>query len=85
MMLPCKQFKPIAGTASRSRGVIRPRFAGKFLALEERAQGMPGAQCARSLAGQKKQAMPVTVTTVTPEKPGIPRTMVLRLISCSPR
>jgi hypothetical protein len=28
---------------------------------------MPGAQCARSLAGQKKQAMPVTVTTVTPE------------------
>ena len=34
----------------------------------QRAQGMPGAQCARSLAGQKKQAMPVvTVTTVTPE------------------
>ncbi len=33
---------------------------------------MPGAQRARSLAGQKKQAMPVTVTTVTPENPAFP-------------
>ncbi|WP_291570082.1 hypothetical protein, partial [Bradyrhizobium sp.] len=56
------------GVSPHSRGAMRPRFAGNFLALsKKRAQGMPGAQCARSLAGQKKQAMPVTVTTVTPE------------------
>src|ERR1700722_20311875 len=46
---------------------------------------MPGAQCARSLAGQKKQALPVvTVTTVTPESPGIPRTMVYGLLRALP-
>src|ERR1700722_2190592 len=45
---------------------------GTSCPFRRRAQGMPGAQCARSLAGQKKQAMPVTVTTVTPENPAFP-------------
>src|SRR3954454_7077480 len=45
-------------------------------ALIERAQGMPGARCARSLACKMKKHTSV-VTTVTPETPGIPRTMVL--------
>jgi hypothetical protein len=42
---------------------------------EMRAQGMPGARCARSLACSKKTRE--LVTTVTPESPGIPRAMVL--------
>jgi hypothetical protein len=51
-----------------SRGAMRPRFAGKFLTLEERAQGMPGAQRARSPARPKKTNLASkTVTTVTPE------------------
>jgi hypothetical protein len=37
---------------------------------------MPSARCARSLACKMKKHTSV-VTTVTPEKPGIPRTMVL--------
>src|SRR5204863_3224670 len=43
---------------------------------KERAQGMPGARCARSLACKIKKHTSI-VTTVTPETPGIPRAMVL--------
>src|SRR6059058_6171908 len=42
----------------------------------QRAQGMPGAQCARSLACKIKKHTSI-VTTVTPVTPGIPRAMVL--------
>src|SRR5436305_12396497 len=42
----------------------------------QRAQGMPGAQCARSLACKIKKHTSI-VTTVTPGSPGIPRAMVL--------
>jgi hypothetical protein len=45
---------------------------------------MPGARCARSLVCSGKKHTSV-VTTVTPESPGIPRAMVLRVPSCSPR
>jgi hypothetical protein len=43
---------------------------------DQRAQGMPGAKCARSLACEMKKHTSI-VTTVTPETPGIPRAMVL--------
>src|SRR5207248_7966659 len=43
---------------------------------QERAQGMPGARCTRSLACKNKIAHKV-VTTGSPEQPGIPRAMVL--------
>src|SRR5438874_11883853 len=43
---------------------------------QERAQGMPGARCTRSLACKNKIAHEV-VTTGSPEQPGIPRAMVL--------
>src|SRR4051795_1166602 len=43
---------------------------------KERAQGMPGARCTRSLACKNKIAHEV-VTTGSPEQPGIPRAMVL--------
>jgi hypothetical protein len=43
---------------------------------KQRAQGMPGARCARSLACKIKKHTSI-VTTVTPERPGIPYAMVL--------
>jgi hypothetical protein len=45
---------------------------------------MPGARCTRSLACKIKKHTSV-VTTVTPKSSGIPRAVVLRLISRSPR
>src|SRR6266403_6387985 len=51
---------------------------------DQRAQGMPGARCTRSLVCKKNKHTSI-VTTVTPERPGIPRAMVLRLTSRSPR
>jgi hypothetical protein len=52
-------------------------------AQETRAQGMPGAQCARSLVCKKNKHTSV-VTTVTPERPGIPRAMVYGLLRALP-
>src|SRR5712671_2289860 len=76
---------PFPDTASRSRRRLRARFARNVPPSEiQRAQGMPGAQCARSLACEIKKHTSI-VTTVTPETPGIPRAMVLRLTSRSPR
>src|SRR6478736_3168885 len=54
---------------------IRPEIRGR---RECRARNAPAASCV------KKQTHEL-VTTVTPERPGIPRAMVLRLTSCSPR
>ena len=54
---------------------MRPSFASNY-PREERAQGMPGARCTRSLACENKKAHEV-VTTSSPEQPGIPRAMVL--------
>jgi hypothetical protein len=45
-------------------------------AKNQRAQGMPGARCARSLACKVKKHTSI-VTTVTPDSPGIPHAMVL--------
>jgi hypothetical protein len=58
---------PISHIPSRSRGADRPRF-GSFVraSINQRAQGMPGAQCTRSLACNVKWHTSV-VTTVTPE------------------
>src|SRR5258708_4803017 len=69
----------------RSRGARRPSCAKTVSPLlDQRAQGMPGAQRTRSLACEIKKHTSI-VTTVTPERPGIPRAMVLRLTSRSPR
>jgi hypothetical protein len=68
--------------AIHSHGLaISPRvhasFAGNILPFEnQRAQGMPGTRCARSLACELEKHTSV-VTTVTPETPGIPYAMVL--------
>src|SRR4051794_37095633 len=56
---------------------MRASFAFRFAHLKhQRAQGMPGARCARSLACKIKKHTSI-VTTVTPDTPGIPRAMVL--------
>src|SRR5436309_9047451 len=56
---------------------MRPSFAVRFARLKhQRAQGMPGARCTRSLVCKIKKHTSV-VTTVTPDSPGIPRAMVL--------
>ena len=55
---------------------IRASFAGNVPPSTQRARGMPGAQCARSLVCEIKKHTSI-VTTVTPESPGIPRAMVL--------
>jgi hypothetical protein len=68
---------PCMRTATRSRRAIRASFCLAVLPFEDqRAQGMPGARRARSLACKNKKAHE-QVTTVTPETPGIPRAMVL--------
>src|SRR5882724_3821800 len=66
-----------ADTTSRSRGLIRPRFAIKFPyppirgRRECRAPDAPAAACAMIVVERTR------VSQVTPESPGIPRAMVL--------
>ena len=57
----------LTATPPRSRGAKRPSFTSRFARLKhQRAQGMPGAQCARSLACKIKKHTSI-VTTVTPD------------------
>jgi hypothetical protein len=63
-------------TTSLSRRVSRASFAMKVPPNKQRAQGMPGARCARSLVCEIKKHTSI-VTTVTPEPPGIPYATVL--------
>ena len=62
-----------------------PEFCMNPSAQKQRAQGMPGARCTRSLACEIKQSTPAQSPQVQTDSTGIPRAMVLRLISCSPR
>jgi hypothetical protein len=60
----------------RSRRVKTPEFCSFASPLAQmRAQGTPGARCARSLACNKKSTR--VVTTGSPGSPGIPYAMVL--------
>jgi hypothetical protein len=71
------QFRDLA--AQCVRGLLstsRPLIKGR---RECRALDAPAARRA------EKNATPAVVATVTPESPGIPRAMVLRFPSCSPR
>jgi hypothetical protein len=84
------RYKPrgsclFSSTHSRSRGACRPSFALNFLTLlirgrrECRAPDAPAAARAMIVVERTR------VSQVTPESPGIPRAMVLRFPSCSPR
>jgi|GEM_PF-5390992 len=69
-----------------SRGAIRPSCASSLsLPLEQRAQGKPGADCARSpvCVGVLQKSTRVN-PQVQPRHPGFPRAMVLRLIRALP-
>ena len=61
-----------------SRRMFLRELCSQFLSSDERAQGMPGAHCARSLARKEKKRTSI-VTTVTPVSPDIPRAMVYGL------
>ena len=64
--LPAMTVLQTHNTTPRSRGADRPRFCKNRSPIKQRAQGMPGAQCTRSLACSVKWHTSV-VTTVTPE------------------
>ena len=64
-------------TVSRSRGAFRPSFALLVPPSQQRAQGMPGARCARSRVCDGRKQKSTRVSQVTPESPGIPYAMVL--------
>ncbi len=78
----------LSNSDARQASAISRRNVPEFCKIrsprKQRAQGMPGAQCTRSLVCDKNKHTSI-VTTVTPERPGIPRAMVLRLTSRSPR
>src|SRR6478752_340944 len=62
---------------------MRPSLSKPVALRKQRAQGMPGARCTRSLACKCKKHTSI-VTTVTPERPGIPRAMVYGLLRALP-
>src|ERR1700731_1434226 len=81
MCLPAHRLKFQTARLHRHTPAISPRNPREFCLDvpspgDQRAQGMPGAQCARSLVCEIKKHTS-KVTTVTPETPGIPRAMVL--------
>jgi hypothetical protein len=79
-------FKQPQNTASRSRRGFRASFAGECPALSDQRRRECRALDAPAASRAKWESKHTSiVTTVTPESPGIPYAMVLRLISCSPR
>jgi hypothetical protein len=64
------------------RQVFARVVAASCPSFEQRAQGKPGADCARSPRATKSTGVELQVQ---PNNPGFPRATVLRLISCSPR
>jgi hypothetical protein len=60
-----------------------PELCTNHLPRNQRVQGMPGAQCARSLACKIKKHTSI-LTTVTPVSPGIPCAMVYDLFRALP-
>src|SRR5258707_15089523 len=53
---PRNDVAPISNMTPRSHGAMRPRFAKTVRPANQRAQGMPGASCTRSLACETKQS-----------------------------
>jgi hypothetical protein len=70
------RFNFQTATPPRSRRVSTRVLPSTSHPLNQKAQGIPGARRARSLACKSKKHTSV-VTTVTPASPGIPRAMVL--------
>ena len=64
-------------TTSRSRGALRPRFAGKCLTLQSEGAGNAGRPMRPIAACAEVVVESTRVSQVTPESPGTPRAMVL--------
>jgi hypothetical protein len=73
-----------SGINPRRRGAIRPSFARRCPSITEGA-GNAGCSLHPKPRVRNKMKHTSVVTTGSPSWPGIPRAMVLRLISCSPR
>ena len=73
-----------AGTASRSRGTIRPSVASIFLTLSIRGRGEAGRPMRPIAACAMIVVEGTRVSQVTPKSPGIPRAMVYGLYVISP-
>src|SRR6266404_3754898 len=80
---------PVTGLEDLHASAISRREAPELcetMSLDkQRAQGMPGARCTRSLACEMKQSTRAWSPQVQTDSTGIPRAMVLRLTSRSPR
>src|SRR5205823_13660874 len=72
----CRMTSRVNETHLRDLAAGARVLTQSFAPKHPRAQGMPGAQCARSLACKIKKHTSI-VTTVTPGSPGIPRAVVL--------
>jgi hypothetical protein len=77
-------FQTTVNTTSRSRGLICPSFARNFLALQSEGAGNAGRPMRPIAACAEVVLVSTRVSQVTPETPGIPRAMVLRLIRALP-
>jgi hypothetical protein len=74
----------ISDAHPRSRGAMRPRFAGKGLTLQSEGAGNAGRPM-RPIAARAMIVVERTrVSQVTPESPGIPRAMVYGLLRALP-
>jgi hypothetical protein len=75
----------ISNANPRSRGAMRPRFAGNFLTLQSEGAGNTG--CTLHPRSRVQQCTKQTHTSIQVQRrqSGIPCAMVLRLISRSPR
>jgi hypothetical protein len=78
--------RPIAlNMCPRSRGAMRPRFAGPLSLLEREGAGKTGCALHPRSRAQDAQAKTHTSIQVQRKQSGLPCAMVLRLISSSPR
>jgi hypothetical protein len=70
-------FSSFQNTVSRSRGAMRPSYADSLRLLKIRGRRECRALNAPAASRAKIKKHTSVVTTVTPDKPGIPRAMVL--------
>ncbi len=75
----------IHGRSSAISPPLRASFAVEFPPSDIKGAGNAGRPSRPQPRMQNKNKHTSIVTTVTPETPGIPRAMVLRLIARSPR
>jgi hypothetical protein len=82
----CGSIEPgMTSTGIHSRDAIAPEFCKTTSLWQQRAQGMPGAPLAPIALRANRKDTQAEVTTGQAASHDIPRAMVLRFPSCSPR